>query len=173
MLAEIPWSFETRLRNGAKFERCISEYSPDLIVSLHPLTQHLPLHTIRKLDEEGTLERPTFATVCTDLGGAHPSWFVKGVDAAFVPSDAVRRVATRRGLKAEQIKQYGLPYVAIHPNHLNGLRRVSDAAIDRRVRRSFWRASEERRTCEPSREMKEELGLNPGDVRHGIQLVRR
>lgn len=112
MFCELPWVLETRVRNGAKFKRCISDYSPDLVVSLHPLTQHLPLHVMRSLDSEGILEKPAFATVCTDLGSAHPSWFVKGVDACFVPSDAVRRVATRRGLSVSQIKQYGLPCAA-------------------------------------------------------------
>jgi len=138
MFCELPWVLETRVRNGAKFKRCISDYSPDLVVSLHPLTQHLPLHVMRSLDSEGILEKPAFATVCTDLGSAHPSWFVKGVDACFVPSDAVRRVATRRGLSVSQIKQYGLP-----------------------VRRAFWKASEQRGVSEPPAKLKAELGLLP------------
>eukprot|EP00966_Prymnesium_polylepis_P005208 119903-Prymnesium_polylepis.1 len=90
-LFEIPWAIETRLRCGAAFKQCVADYEPDLVVSLHPLTQHLPLRVMRTLDKEGTLEKPPFATVCTDLGGAHPSWFLKDVDAAFVPSDAVRK----------------------------------------------------------------------------------
>lgn len=90
MLCELPWAAETRVRCGASFKRYIADYSPDLVVSLHPLCQHLPLRVLRTLDEEGELGRPPFATVCTDLGGAHPSWFVKDVDACFVPSDAVR-----------------------------------------------------------------------------------
>lgn len=52
----------------------------------------------------GTRKVP-FATVVTDLGGAHPWWFHPKVDACFVPSDAVRRLAERRGLKGEQIRQ--------------------------------------------------------------------
>lgn len=109
MFCEVPWLLETRVRNGALFRQCMLDYSPDMVVSLHPLTQHLPLHVIGRLDKEGALERPSFATVCTDLGGAHPSWFVKEVDVCFVPSDAVRRVAERRGLATTQIRQHGLP----------------------------------------------------------------
>ena len=56
-----------------------------------------------------------FATVCTDLGGAHPSWFVKGVDACFVPSDAVHRIAERRGVDASKIRQHGLPVTLTLP----------------------------------------------------------
>ena len=135
---EWPWMVETRLRNGAKFKQCIADYSPDLVVSLHPLTQHLPLRILKTLDKEGTLDKPPFATVCTDLGSAHPSWFVKEVDAAFVPTDAVRRVATSRGLKETQIKQYGLP-----------------------VRAPFWKKSDGRLTAAPSSKLKSSLGLAP------------
>ena len=31
-----------------------------------------------------------FATVCTDLGSAHPSWFDPRVDLCFIASEAVR-----------------------------------------------------------------------------------
>lgn len=31
----------------------------------------------------------------TDLGGAHPTWFNKGVDLCFVPSDQVHKIARK------------------------------------------------------------------------------
>lgn len=135
------WALETRLRCGANFKKCIGEYSPDLVVSLHPLCQHLPLTVMNSLAKErGEAKRVPFATVCTDLGGAHPAWFVKQADLVVVPSDAVRRVAERRGVEQSRLRQYGLP-----------------------VRRDFWRASESgARRREASAKQAASLGLIPG-----------
>ena len=44
--------------------------------------------------EKGLVGRGApFATVCTDLGSAHPSWFDRRVDLCFVASEAVRTSA--------------------------------------------------------------------------------
>lgn len=92
----------------------------DMVVSVHPLCQALPLKILNSLDTNGasrTEGRTTpFVTVVTDLGGAHPTWFNAGVDKCFVPSTVLREAAMRRGVKDEQIVQYGLP-----------------------IRRGFWR----------------------------------
>ena len=52
----------------------------DLIISVHPLTQDLPLKIVSKLDHlDGSSTRTTpFVTVVTDLGSAHPTWFHPG-----------------------------------------------------------------------------------------------
>jgi hypothetical protein len=53
----------------------------DMIVSVHPLTQDLPLKIVTQLDQmnRGTSHRTTpFFTVVTDLGSAHPTWFNPG-----------------------------------------------------------------------------------------------
>jgi len=81
---------------------------PDLCVSVHPLLQHVPLLALTDADGGGVRTTP-FATVVTDLGSAHPSWFDVRVDRCFVPSDALRRQAERRGLRVEQLQQHGLP----------------------------------------------------------------
>jgi len=135
------WFAYSRLACGKRFERAIQNCDPDLVVSLHPLCNHLPLHVTRKL-RDGSVP---FATVCTDLGSAHPAWFagskasgsklVKGgVDACFVPSDAIRLVAKRRGVDPSKIFQFGLP-----------------------VRETFWRASTGR--SKPSASEFARLGL--------------
>ena len=142
-LLEKPWFALNRLTVGSRFHHCIEGYDPDLVISLHPLCQHLPLHVTRRL-RDGSVP---FATVCTDLGGAHPAWFVgansagsaavkRGVDACFVPSDAVRDVAVQRGVDPSKIFQFGLP-----------------------VRSQFWRVSE--RGCRPSAKQLDTLGLAP------------
>jgi len=111
------------------FERCIREHDPDLVVSLHPLTQTVPLRVLEELG--GGRRQVPFATVVTDLGSAHPWWFDRRVDRCFIPSDAVRKVAIRRHLSSEQIRQHGLP-----------------------VRPSFWQAPR------PREELCLELGLD-------------
>lgn len=92
----------------------------DMVVSVHPLCQDLPLKILSSLDTDGASRssgRTTaFATVVTDLGGAHPTWFNGGVDKCFVPSDVLRQAALDRGVTTPQIVQYGLP-----------------------IRRGFWR----------------------------------
>lgn len=128
-LYEHPWALITRLTCGASFKRCIGEYDPDLVISLHPLCQHLPLHLTRRF-HSGV----PFATVCTDLASAHGSWFVKGLDACFVASDEVRHIAERRGVDSTIIRQHGLP-----------------------VREDFWQASKGKAKASPKQVSK--LGL--------------
>ena len=54
----------------------------DMVVSVHPLTQDIPLKILNYVDSGGKSRaegRTTpFATVVTDLGGAHPTWFNPG-----------------------------------------------------------------------------------------------
>lgn len=87
----------------------------DMIISVHPLTQDIPLNILGYLDSmyssrSWTARTKTpFVTVVTDLGSAHPTWFHRGVDRCYVPSDALHQKALDRGLSEQQIKQYGLP----------------------------------------------------------------
>lgn len=108
------------------FRKALAEFRPHLIVSVHPLTQFIPLRVLRTLPHA-----PPFVTVCTDLGGAHPTWFHRDADLCFVPSDNVRKIALRCGLKQHQIRQFGLP-----------------------VRPAFWRDASEKAG------VKEKLGLH-------------
>mmetsp|Transcript_20857 Transcript_20857/g.45201 ORF Transcript_20857/g.45201 Transcript_20857/m.45201 type:complete len:508 (+) Transcript_20857:175-1698(+) len=92
----------------------------DMIVSVHPLCQDLPLKVLNSLDTNGASRKEgrttPFVTVVTDLGGAHPTWFNDGVDKCFVPSDVLKNAALDRSVKENKIVQYGLP-----------------------IRRGFWR----------------------------------
>lgn len=90
-----------------RFKDCIEDQDPDLIISVHPLCQDVPLRVLNTLGR-GKRQIP-FVTVVTDLGGAHPTWFHKEVDLCFVPSDPVRKIALGMGLKHDQIRQHGLP----------------------------------------------------------------
>lgn len=100
------------------FKKCLGRDSgdtnkrADMVVSVHPLTQELPLKILAELDSgtRNVSSRTTpFCTVVTDLGSAHATWFNPGVDKCFVPSDALRKVALNRKLDPNQIIQHGLP----------------------------------------------------------------
>ncbi|CAM9567145.1 unnamed protein product, partial [Ectocarpus sp. 13 AM-2016] len=56
------------------FRSCLEKYEPDLVVSMHPLCHHVPLRVLKRIREDTGKEIP-FATVVTDLGSAHPTWF--------------------------------------------------------------------------------------------------
>jgi len=101
------------------FQTCLERSSSsgrraDMVVSVHPLCQDLPLKILASLDTNGRTRdlkaRTTpFITVVTDLAGAHPTWFYPGVDKCFVPTDVLYQIAVNRSLKPHQLIQYGLP----------------------------------------------------------------
>ncbi len=121
------------------FAAAFDRYAPDLVVSVHPLMQHVPVRARRRraaarmpalhvavpltqgcacAPQLRVLQRrraasgepaPPFATVVTDLTSCHPTWFHPGVDACFVPTEEVACQARRRGLKDRQIIMHGLP----------------------------------------------------------------
>lgn len=102
------------------FKECLNRPSgsttkrADMVVSVHPLCQGLPLKILADLDTNGKTRdvkaRTTpFSTVVTDLGGAHPTWFNPGVDKCFVPSDVLYDAARDRGLQPSQLVEHGLP----------------------------------------------------------------
>jgi len=52
----------------------LMKYQPDIIISVHPLMQHVPLRILRA---KGLLKKIVFTTVITDLSTCHPTWSVK------------------------------------------------------------------------------------------------
>ena len=49
------------------------EYKPDIIISVHPLMQHIPLWVLKW---QGLQKKVIFVTVITDLNTCHPTWLV-------------------------------------------------------------------------------------------------
>ena len=113
-----------------RFEEAIEKRNPDMIVSVHPLTQTIPLRVRKHMDSKNGKKTP-FVTVVTDLGSAHPTWFHKDVDKCFVPSESVKKVARKVGLDDEKLVQHGLP-----------------------LREAFWKPETRSKT-----ELRESLGL--------------
>jgi 1,2-diacylglycerol 3-beta-galactosyltransferase len=85
-------------------ERAFVEYQPDLVISVHPLAQHVSVRALRRL----RLDIP-FVTVVTDLVTMHPAWFHTGVDVCFVPTGEAARAAQQSKLSSGQVRQHGLP----------------------------------------------------------------
>ncbi|RVW23377.1 putative monogalactosyldiacylglycerol synthase, chloroplastic [Vitis vinifera] len=82
------------------------KYQPDIIISVHPLMQHVPLRILRA---KGLLKKIVFTTVVTDLSTCHPTWFHKLVTRCYCPTTDVAKRALKAGLQSSQIKVYGLP----------------------------------------------------------------
>ncbi|XAR71482.1 Monogalactosyldiacylglycerol synthase [Bertholletia excelsa] len=84
----------------------LMKYQPDIIISVHPLMQHVPLRILRA---KGLLKKIVFTTVITDLSTCHPTWFHKLVTRCYCPTEEVAKRALKAGLQHSQIKVFGLP----------------------------------------------------------------
>ncbi|XP_050216516.1 monogalactosyldiacylglycerol synthase, chloroplastic [Mercurialis annua] len=84
----------------------LMKYQPDIIISVHPLMQHVPLRILRA---KGLLQKIAFTTVITDLSTCHPTWFHKLVTRCYCPTTDVAKRALKAGLQPSQIKVFGLP----------------------------------------------------------------
>jgi len=77
---------------------------PDVIVSVHPLLNHITLQAMRELG----LRLP-FITVITDLVSIHTAWVAPGVTACVVPTEAARDYAIAAGVAAKRVRLLGMP----------------------------------------------------------------
>ncbi|KAJ1478778.1 hypothetical protein T484DRAFT_1596633, partial [Baffinella frigidus] len=91
--AKNPWAWRLVYFSGQVnhngWKAYIESFAPDIVVSVHPLCQEVPLRILKNMG--GGARKIPFVTVVTDLGGAHNLWFNKDVD------------------KPDQIKKHGLP----------------------------------------------------------------
>ncbi|KAK9840829.1 hypothetical protein WJX81_007551 [Elliptochloris bilobata] len=85
------------------------EFEPDLVVSVHPLMQIIPQRVLAACARERGVDPAPFATVVTDLTTCHNTWFHRGVDRCFVPTETCRSRALRMGLRPDQVVLHGLP----------------------------------------------------------------
>ncbi|KAJ4953334.1 hypothetical protein NE237_030166 [Protea cynaroides] len=87
-------------------EAGLMEYKPDIIISVHPLMQHIPLWVLKW---QGLQKKVVFVTVITDLNTCHPTWFHTSVTRCYCPSEEVAKRALLDGLESSQIRVFGLP----------------------------------------------------------------
>lgn len=87
--------------------RLMRSYNPDVIVSVHPLLNHVALRVRSELGS-----RAPIVTVITDLGRVHAGWIAPAADAIVVPSAEVRACAIERGVAPQKVHLLGHP---VHP----------------------------------------------------------
>ncbi|XP_065851334.1 monogalactosyldiacylglycerol synthase 2, chloroplastic [Euphorbia lathyris] len=87
-------------------EAGLMEYKPDIIISVHPMMQHIPLLVLKW---QGLQKKVVFVTVITDLNSCHPTWFHPGVNRCYCPSNEVAKRALLDGLEESQVRVFGLP----------------------------------------------------------------
>jgi 1,2-diacylglycerol 3-beta-galactosyltransferase len=98
--------FGRALRSSLR--RYLEQYSPDGVVSFHPLTNHV---TVEEMEAMGL--RVPFITVVTDMVDLHRFWLTKRADLVIVPSSEARRYCVKRGLDPRKLHVEGLP---VNPN---------------------------------------------------------
>lgn len=84
--------------------RLIKEKQPDLIVSVHPLVNHL---TVKAIRESG--RRLPFIVVITDPVTLHRAWITPGADQVIVATPEAGRLAVKYGMPEKKIKVIGMP----------------------------------------------------------------
>ncbi|GIL64514.1 hypothetical protein Vafri_18412 [Volvox africanus] len=87
----------------------LDKYHPDLVVSVHPLMQHIPIRVMTERVKSGAMPPTNFATVVTDFTTCHNTWFCPGATRCFVPTEYCRQLALGNGMAPEQIILHGLP----------------------------------------------------------------
>jgi 1,2-diacylglycerol 3-beta-galactosyltransferase len=84
--------------------RLLLETRPDVIISVHPLVNHITLQVLRDLDVQ-----VPFMTVVTDLVSIHCSWIAPSVTACVVPTETARRMAVAGGVPTRRVHLLGMP----------------------------------------------------------------
>ncbi len=77
---------------------------PDVIVSVHPLLNHITLQAMRDVGV-----RVPFITVITDLVSIHAAWVAPGVTACVTPTQSAREYAIAAGIPSKRARLLGMP----------------------------------------------------------------
>ncbi|MCB0129282.1 MAG: hypothetical protein KDD78_00475 [Caldilineaceae bacterium] len=93
----------SRLLYGA-LQRTFTAFQPDLVLSVHPLVQHISLYALQR----SGLTCP-FVTVVTDLVSPHTSWFHPAVTHCFVAGQDAYQRGLACGVPAPKLTCTGLP----------------------------------------------------------------
>lgn len=90
------------LRQG--ITQLLERTRPDVIVSVHPLLNHIALQAMRDIGV-----RVPFITVITDLVSIHTAWVAPGVTVCVTPTEAARDYAIAAGLPPKRVRLLGMP----------------------------------------------------------------
>jgi len=84
--------------------KLISNKMPNIIVSVHPLVNHI---TVRAIRESGM--KIPFMVVITDPVTLHRSWVTADADLYIVATEDAKRIALKHGMPGKKIKVIGMP----------------------------------------------------------------
>jgi 1,2-diacylglycerol 3-beta-galactosyltransferase len=116
-LWELLWRSDTKLVSPKRMTRVFTplvrrtvsrmfvDEAPDLVLSVHPLLNHIPLQLLRR---ELQSDVP-FVTVVTDMVTAHWTWFCPGVDYCMVPTESARQRGLHYGMSPDRVEVVGQP----------------------------------------------------------------
>jgi 1,2-diacylglycerol 3-beta-galactosyltransferase len=96
-----------------RVRRLLHHHPADVIVSVHPITNHFLAWALRRLGRTTPL-----LTLVTDPVSVHPFWLSPEVNRCLVGSDEARRKALACGLRPAQVRVTGLP---VNPCFVDGL----------------------------------------------------
>jgi 1,2-diacylglycerol 3-beta-galactosyltransferase len=82
----------------------ITKHDPDVVLSVHPLLNHMTYQAIQKSGRPRAL-----MTVITDLVDFHRGWTFSRADLVVAPTELARKVAIRRRVPPDRVKLLGLP----------------------------------------------------------------
>jgi 1,2-diacylglycerol 3-beta-galactosyltransferase len=82
----------------------IKESDPDVVLSVHPLLNHMTYQAIQRSGRPRAL-----MTVITDLVDFHRGWTFSRADLVVAPTELARKVAIRRRVPPDRVKLLGLP----------------------------------------------------------------
>ena len=85
-------------------EELLEAHDPDVVLSVHPMLNHISHQAIRKSGRPRAL-----MTVITDLVDFHRGWTFSRADLVVAPTELARKVALKRRVPADRIKLLGLP----------------------------------------------------------------
>ncbi|KAH0487977.1 MAG: hypothetical protein KVP17_004017 [Porospora cf. gigantea B] len=99
------------LMNHQYVKEYLLEEEPDVVISVHPLCNHVPLRILRELEINEWKHRKVtpFYTVVTDLGVCHITWFARGANRIFVASETTQQFALTHDIPPNNISVVGLP----------------------------------------------------------------
>ncbi len=84
--------------------RLFTTIRPDVIVSIHPLLNHVTINAIHDLN----IKVP-FLTVVTDLISIHHSWYAPGADGYILPTEQAKQLYLERGMDPSKVQVLGMP----------------------------------------------------------------
>ena len=82
----------------------LRQHDPDVVLSVHPLLNHIAHQAIRKSGRPRAL-----MTVITDLVDFHRGWTFSQADLVIAPTERARKVALGRRVPPDRVKLLGLP----------------------------------------------------------------